>query len=246
MQDFDVFFTLHFHNRQISDDELNGYTTENIKLLAATARYGSTAAMVLTAHTAYFGAITNEGTNAAIQKGLSKAMQTALESFLKTLSRHEGAISSKFGDGSAEYLRFFPAGLTEYREATMDTIDQKLTRLTTAFADLGAKLDPGVVADFTAPAVGNAPARGVIPRFLNARAAQVAAKSATTASKNPSATTREALEVACQKALLTVALDALDRSPAERVELRRLFPQHLLENRASTSTTKATTTPVTP
>ena len=48
----------------------------------------------------------------------------------------------------------------------------------------------------------------------------------------------------CQRALLTVALDALDRTPTERAELRRLFPQHLLENR--TSPTGATLPPVNP
>ena len=243
MQDFDVFFKIHFSNRQISDDELNGYTTENIRLLAAVPRFGTVATTLLAAHTVYFGAITNEGTNAAIQKGLSQAMENARDGFLATLSRHEGAIRSKFGVGSASYLRFFPAGLTEYRDAKMDQIDQKLTRLTQAFTDLGAQLDPSVVADFTAAAVGSAPPHGAIPLFTQARAAQLAAKASTTASKNPSATTREALELACQKALLTVALDALDRTPAERTELRRLFPQHLLENRASGTPTPPVTPP---
>lgn len=60
-----------------------------------------------------------------------------------------------------------------------------------------------------------------------ARAAQLAAKGANNASKTPSATTREALEIECQKALLTIALDSLDKTPVERTELGRLFLQNL-------------------
>jgi hypothetical protein len=63
--------------------------------------------------------------------------------------------------------------------------------------------------------------------------------------KTPSATTREALELECQKALLTVALDALDKTPAEATELRRLFPQNLLEDRQSTPEETTPTNPVT-
>ncbi len=244
MRNFDLFFQLHFDSKEISDDELNSYTTENIKLLATTPRFASTTAALLTAHTSYFGAITDEATNAAIQKGQTQAMKDARDAFEATLSRHEGTIRGKFGVGSAEYLRFFPAGLSEYRESSLSTIDQKLTRLLTAFTDIGTKLDPAVVAEFTEAGTPTTPAKGVILVFQNVRASQLAAKAATTASKSPSATNRAALEVACQKALLTVALDALDRTPAERTELRRLFPQHLLENRAHATT--ATTTPVTP
>lgn len=245
MQNFDVFFKIHFDSVEISDDELNLYTAENIKRLAAVPRFSEITASLLAAHSVYFGAITDEATNAAIQKGLTHSMETAKDAFFKTAGRHEGAIRSKFGENSPEYLRFFPVGLTEYREATMENIDQKLTRLAKAFSDLGSRLDPEVVADFTAASVGGAPPRGVIPAFQSARAAQLVAKAANNASKMPSATTREALEIECQRALLTVALDALDKTPAEVSELRRLFPQHLLEDRQSTPEETTPTNPAT-
>jgi hypothetical protein len=101
------------------------------------------------------------------------------------------------------------------------------------------------VADFTAASVAGAPPRGVIHAFQSARAAQLVAKGANNASKTPSATTREALEIECQRALLTVALDALDKTPAEVSELRRLFPQHLLEDRQSTPKETPPTNPAT-
>lgn len=243
MQNFEVFFKLHFDSPQISDDELNGYTTENITLLSAVPRFSSVSAGLLTAHTAYFGAITDEATHAAIQKGQTQAMQRARDAFEAALSRHEGTIRGKFGVGTAEYLRFFPAGLTEYYNAALGTIDQKLTRLLKAFADLGGKLDPAVVTEFTDAGTATTPAKGAVIVFQNVRASQLAAKAATTSSKTPSATNRSALELACQRALLMVALDALDRTPAERTELRRLFPQHLLENRASAKAATPTSTP---
>jgi hypothetical protein len=190
MQNFDVFFKIHFDSKEISDDELNLYTAEHIKRLAAVPRFSTITASLLAAHNAYFGAIADEATNAAIQKGFTHSMETAKDAFFKTAGRHEGAIRSKFGEKSPEYLRFFPAGLTEYREATMENIDQKLTRLAQAFADLGSRLDPEVVADFTAASVAGAPPRGVIPAFQSARAAQLVAKGANIASKSPSATSR--------------------------------------------------------
>lgn len=235
MQNFDTFFKQHFRSREISDDELNRYSLEHIQLLSAVPRFATVASLLTAAHTAYFGAITDEGTKAAIMKGLTNAMEMELKGLLAKLSQHEGTIRGKFGKDSASYLRFFPQGLTEYQRATRENIDQKITRFAAALGDFGDQLASEVVDDFTHAGDESSPPRGVIVRFRNALAAQRAAKAAFTASKAPSSATRAALEDVCMRALLTVALDGFTgtKTDAERRELRRLFPQHHLDERAT-------------
>ena len=69
-------------------------------------------------------------------------------------------------------------------------------------------------------------------------AAQLAAKGGTGTSKAAAHGTRAALEVQLQIALLAVAQDAAVRPENERAELRRIFPQYILEGRAPTAEEK--------
>lgn len=231
MFDFDRLFRNFLDSREISDDRLNGYSVENVKLLATQARFAPLATATLTAHEGYFGAISDESTNTAIQKGFTGAMNRNLDEFKKLLSRHEGAVSSKFGDDSPEYLRFFPRGLTEYHHATLNNVGAKLDRLQTAIAELGDRLPGDVVAAFVGPGDPADPVRqprGVILRFLGARDAQLAAKGETVAAAGKADGTRTALELQLVRNLFTVALDAVGRSADEQKASARLFPQHLL------------------
>lgn len=245
MLDFDNFFRNHFDTKNISDDRLNKYTVEHVERLAAVARFASLATATLSAHGAYFGAISDEATNAAIQKAFTKAMTDKLTEFITLLGQHEGAIRSKWGEGSTEYIRFFPGGLTEYRRATLANIDEKLTRIEKAFTDLGSGLDPAVVNLFIYPGDPNDPSKpkGMIVRFRGARQAQLAAKAQTNEAKTKSGGTRDALEVQLMLNLLAVAQDAAPRPEAERAQLRKLFPQDLLQ---VPMTNAATDTPPAP
>jgi hypothetical protein len=56
MLNFDNFFRNHFDSTQISDDELNRYSVEHIKLLAAVPRFSGLVTGTIAAHEGYFGA----------------------------------------------------------------------------------------------------------------------------------------------------------------------------------------------
>lgn len=230
MLDFDKLFTNQFDSKRISDDRLNKFTLEHLPLLAGYARFAALVAPTQTAYEGYFGAISDEATKSAIQVSLTRAMERALGDFKKKASQHEGAVRSKWGEDAPEYLRFYPQGITEYTNATMANVDEKLKRYEKALTDLGSALDPQVTADFLNAGQNGQPA-GAIVRFRAARTAQLAAKAATATGKGASQTTRDVLELQLQKNLLSVALDALGRTPEERVELIRIFPQHILEGR---------------
>jgi len=234
MLSFDNFFRNLFAYVQISDDELNQYTMEHAQLLAPLPQYSSLQNDTLTAHNAYFGSISNEAIKANIQKSLTASMTAALNDFRTLAGQHEGAVRSTWGAGSPNYLRFYPLGVTEYHKATLENIDEKMTRYQQALTDLGSQLPPAVVNAFVQPAAPGV-TEGVILRFRAARAAQLAAKGQTDASKSAAHASRDALEIQLMKNLLTVALDAVDKSDTEKANLRGLFPQHILRDTPSSS-----------
>ena len=228
----DNFFRNQFDTKVISDDHLNRYSEEHMALLGAVARFAPLVSATLTAHTGYFGALSSEAQKAAIQKSLTAAMDAKLEEFKDLASRHEGAVRSLWGEGSPEYLRFYPAGVTEYRLASLANVEEKMARYEQALGELGGQLAPAVVAAFVAPGDPNnlAVPRGVIVRFRAARAAQLQAKGLATTAKSAAHGSRDVLEVQLQINLLTVAIDGAGRTEAERAELLRLFPQHIIGN----------------
>ncbi len=229
MLNFDNFFRNLFDDIRISDDELNQYTMEHCQLLAPLSQYSSLEAATLTAYNAYFGAISNEAIKANIQKSLTANMTATRKEFLKLVGQHEGAVRSAWGEGTPNYLRFYPLGVTEYHEANLENINEKMTRFEQALTDLGSQLPAAVVNAFVQPA-GPGVTEGVILRFRSARAAQLAAKGETAAGKSAAHASRDVLEIQLMKNLFTVALDAVDKSETEKQSLRALFPQHLLKD----------------
>ena len=228
MLNFDTLFRNHFHTKEISDDNLNRFTLEHLPLLAGYARFAALVQPTTEAYQAYFGAISDESTKAAIQSSLTRAMERALGDFRKKVSQHAGAVKSKWGEDSSEYLRFYPQGITEYTNANLSNVGEKMDRYEQALDDLGRQLDPQVKADFLNDGADGKP-KGVIVRFRAARQAQLDAKASTTSSRGAASLSRDALEVQLLRNLLTVALDAAGRSDEERAELLRIFPQHILE-----------------
>lgn len=229
MLNFDNFFRNHFDNVEISDDELNQYSMEHVQLLAPLSQYGGLVTATMTAYDGYFGAISNEAIKANIQKSLTAAMNGTFEEFKSLVSQHEGAVRSTWGEGTPNYLRFYPLGITEYRNANLENIDEKMTRYEQALTDLGSNLPQAVVDAFVLPA-GPGVTEGVILRFRSARAAQLAAKGETAAGKSAAHTSRDVLEIQLMRNLFTVALDAVDQDDTQKANLRALFPQHLVKD----------------
>jgi hypothetical protein len=245
---FDNLFRNQFDTKEISDEHLGKYTLELLPRVSGYARFAALVTPLLQAYQDYFGATSTEATKLAIQTSLTVAAERALGDFRTLVSRHEGAARSEFGEGTPEYLRLYPHGLTEYTSATVGALPEKLKRYEDALNDaaVGGRLLPKVKADFLNNGADGKP-KGVIVRYREARQAQLDAKGVTSTSKTAAHTSRDALEIQLQVVLLAVALDAAPRPAAERTELRRIFPQYLLEGRTPTpEETAPTPTPATP
>ena len=85
-----------------------------------------------TAYQALGGEVNDEKVQTAIQKAGTAAKKEHREAIHATLTRHEGTLTGKLGCDSAEYLEFFPQGLSEYRRAREAELAGLLARLVTA------------------------------------------------------------------------------------------------------------------
>ena len=89
-----------------------------------------------TAYTNYFGSITDEDTKFAVQQGLTITMNNAVENFKKAVSQKEGIVRGNFGKDSSQYQEFFPNGVTEYSQATLQNVEMLMQRFVDAATGL--------------------------------------------------------------------------------------------------------------
>jgi len=166
---------------------------------------------------------------ATVSKGSTLAKNRALEAMIESISRYEGAIRVKWSRSSAEYLRFYPRGITDFRKATLDTIEDRLKVFEQALEELGDQLPEDVVQAFLAPIDPDVPeSGGTIVRFREARSAQVNLQETTGDRRDEAAQKRRALEWQLTKNMHIVAIAIAGKSEEERAAGMRLFPTHLL------------------
>jgi hypothetical protein len=221
---------------------LRTYTVEHIANLAEDSRFASLAEDTADVFTACFGASADLATRDAVAQSRRVRMETARKDFLTQMSQHEGTVRGIWGKNSEEYIRFYPAGTTEYHNATLQNIDEKLARFEAAAREFSAQLPATFLRAFLAEPGGENGAGGVIPRFRAARAAQLAALGAKTQGRLTKGTERKALESRLYKNLLLVTAELVD-APADEVKAaEKLFPVHRLykRKRAATGETGST------
>lgn len=148
--DFKKFFENHFataKNQHISDVEMKNFSQDGIGRITANNGGGLFTTMLndtVTAHTGYFGAITDKDIKLAVQQSLTTSKDNIVKTFKTTVQEKSGTIQGAFTGGkkSPEWQEFFPLGLTEYTNATMGNIEILINRMVTAsnahIAELGA------------------------------------------------------------------------------------------------------------
>ncbi len=205
-----------------SDDRIGKFTAESAKRLSKKPEFSQLIAPTNTAYTNFTNATAQEAIDLALQKAHTAEMRVSLREFKDLAALHAGAIASKFGGRKAfDYTRFYPRGVTEYRQANLENVEEKMTRFEEALKEVGDRLDSDLVADFIHPSSDEKPGKGVILRFREARAAQLEAKAAHAESKSAAHAAREVLDDQLMDNLLTV-------EDEEREDLMRVFPQHIL------------------
>jgi hypothetical protein len=199
MKNLRTYFTVVFDTPRISDDKLRKFVEVHLKRLAANnpgGIFSSLLAATTTAYDDYFGAITDEDTKAAIQKGLTKTMNDTLEEFIRAVRRREGTIKGEFDKDSAAYLEFFPQGLTEYNQSTLANVETLMARFVNASTKHVAELGQPFVDRFV----------GLKQAFVAARAAQLTAMGEVKGEKLGTAEARTALEDQLMDNVLTLAM----------------------------------------
>lgn len=180
-------FKNHFDSDKIGDDKLKVFSEDHIQRLAVNNGSGLFTAILndtVAAHNAYFGSITNEATNSAVQKARTMSVDNIIKTFKDEASRREGLVKSVFGKDTPAYQEFFPQGITEYREATKATVETLINRMVNAANAHLAEVGKEFVAIFTA----------IKTNFVSARSSQLGKIGEVATAKTTTETTRNALE----------------------------------------------------
>lgn len=199
MRNLRTYFKVIFDSPKISDDNLRKFAETNLQRLSAGNPGGVFTALITAttaAYQAYFGAIVDEATRAALQKGMTLRKDEALDVFLEAVRRQEGRIRAEFGEGSAEYAEFYPQGLGEYNGATLANVESLMLRYALAAARHLAVLGQPFVDAFA----------GYHAEFAAARTAQLLAIGEVLAEKTDTRNSRDALEDQLMDNLLTLAM----------------------------------------
>ena len=194
------YFRIAFSDTKISDEKLAKFTDTHIQRLAANntdGRYSRMMEETTSAYEAYFGAITAEDTQFAVQQSYTKSMQAVFEEFKKTVSQKEGAVRSIWNTDSPVYQEFFPYGMKEYSSSTLTNVEMLMARMVNAARAHEKEIGEPFVSLFA----------GIRDRFTSARTAQLQKKGKVSESKDVSDRTRDRLERQLMKNLLMLAVE---------------------------------------
>jgi len=229
MVNFDVFFFSEpFDLSEVTAGRLQRYSSEHARLMAANPRYAHLAEPSIAMHEKCFGLFAEEDIKTTISETSTQMMLGARQAFLDMVSQYEGGVRMIWGKGSPEYQRFYPGGISEYHRANLQNIDEKLIRYERAVLEFQSKLPQDFINAFLAQPTKDYPG-GVIHRFRAARKAQLGAKGEKTQSGEEFDKNRAKLEALLLRNLLLVAAEVTGGSELEKLEARRLFPQHILK-----------------
>ena len=203
MIDLSTFYKNHFDTDKISDDNLNKFSLDHIQRMAAANTDGRFTDMITattTAHNAYFGSISDEDINYAVQQSLTMSMKNTFENFQKTISQKEGIVRGNWNTDSPQYQEFFPRGLSEFSNASLANVETLMTRIVNAANNHIDVLGQPFVDIFTT----------IKNNFTASREAQLEKMGKVSDIKKSTGETRDVLEKQLMKNLLTLAIEYMD------------------------------------
>ncbi len=193
------YFRILFLSAKISRERLKDFTEHHILSLTAHNPGGIFTAIltaVTTAYNNYYGDLSSEMVNLAVQEGTTIAMNESRVTLEKQLSDNEKLVAYTYRNDRNTYEEFYPLGLTEYQNADLGTFDTITERYKTVLGNHAADFTAGFVSDYnTASAT-----------FKSNRDAQVTAMSNVTNERSDMNTTRPALAKQLTINLLTIGL----------------------------------------
>ncbi len=201
------FFENQFDDKSISRQTLRKFTEDHLQRLAVQNTDNVYDAIINSTETAYqqfFGDLKDRDTSFALQQSRTKNMKNVLEAFKAKLQQREGLVKNAFLEDSPEYQEFFPAGLTEYTNATLANAETLMNRVATAFGAHSTALGAATATEFA----------GFVTQFKTARGTQLQQKGKVSDATEATEASRNVLEIQLTTNLLTIALNNIGNTAA--------------------------------
>ena len=131
MLNLNILFKNHFSSRLISDNSIRKFAEVHLQRLSANNSGGEFTQIITDtqhAFNSYFGSMSDEDQNYAVQQGLTISVTKVLNEFKQFISSSEGLVRAQFGKKSAEYQEFFPNKMKEYWHLNLANAEKVMER----------------------------------------------------------------------------------------------------------------------
>ncbi len=196
------YFRILFMSVNLSRERLKDFTESHIARLAANNPGGIFTTIlndITNAYNNFFGDLSSELTNVAVQEGKTIAMNESRLALEKNLSDNEKLIAFTYRNNLAVYEEFYPLGLTEYQNADLPTLESITTRYLNVLNSHSADFTAAFIAEYTT----------LQGTFVTNRSAQTTAKSNVDSERSDLSSSRTAVAQQLTKNLLTISLQYL-------------------------------------
>lgn len=196
-----------FADRQYSRNELNLFTSDFI------GRYNKTLnpvpvapeiAILETAYQKFKDGLGELSTKSAFQKGGTISKQDAYDDVLDFIRTKEGTIKGIFKKGSAAYTEFYPQGLTQYHNASVEGMKVLLVSFAATADKYKVQLGAAFITELT----------DLQTAYVNARDEQVGKKSDNSTTQSRLRESRKELTLQLTKCVLGIAMHTLENEAA--------------------------------
>lgn len=204
MIDLGKFFKNVFNTSEISDDALKNFSQVHLQRLTANNPDNRYELLIDNTRGAYndFNSSINTWSSADAQKqGTTIAMNMAKSAFISKIQQKEGIVRGTYGVGSAAYQAFFPFGLTEYDQMTLENSEKLMSRFVSACIANNGQLPPGFTAEF----------QSLKDTFVSSRNAQLEKMGEVEGLRTDVVNKRRVLEAQLMTNLLTIAVNNIGR-----------------------------------
>lgn len=131
MLNLNILFKNHFSSRLISDNSIRKFAEVHLQRLSANnsgGEFTQTITDTQNVFDSYFGSMSDEDQNFAIQQGLTISVTKVLKEFKLFISSSEGLVRAQFGKKSSEYQEFFPNKMKEYWHLNLANAEKVMER----------------------------------------------------------------------------------------------------------------------
>lgn len=196
-----------FADRQYSRNELNLFTSDFIGRYTKTLNPVPVApemAILETVYQKFKEGLGELSTTSAFQKGGTISKQDAYDDVLDFIRTKEGTIKGIFKKGTAAYTEFYPQGLTQYNNASVEGMKVLLVGFAATADKYKVQLGAAFITQLT----------DLQTAYVNARDEQVDKKSDNSTTQSRLRESRKELTLQLTKCVLGIAMNTLENEAA--------------------------------